>query len=416
MSTLSHFRYSAVTLQGLRLTGTIEAADESAARHQLQMMQLQVSHLVPAEAAAPVASITGDDFIAFNQQLAHLTAAGMPVEQGLRLIAQDLRRGKLKNTVLAVARELENGTPLPQALEKYQRQFPALYGQLVNAGIQSNNLPAMLLNIGRHAEMVQRLRQVIWKSLAYPLAMAVGFTLVASFIGWMVLPQMRDLLLSFNRSFGLNPRRRSMGFQFELPLISEVFLQFAQMLPWIALGIAIVAMLILIVSPLLRGTRAGIWLLDSVVLRLPLVGPPVRWNLLARWCDAARVAVDAGLDLPRAINLASDAVASPKLKRDGEDLIAAINAAQPTQALGNLRLLPATVPATLDHGTRRGELPTALATLATLYQQQAEVRLNSVGTLLTPLLMLPVALLIGGAILAVMAPILSLIRAISSPW
>lgn len=409
----STYQYSGVTPQGLRLSGTIEAPDEESARHQLHAMQLQLSEVAPTGAARPSAAVSGEDFIAFNQQLAHLTHAGLPVEQGLRLIADDLRSGKLKSTVNQVAAELERGTPLPDAFAKFRNQFPPLYSQLMDAGVRSNNLTAMLLNIGRHADMVQRLRAAVWKSLAYPTAMLVGFAVVATFIGWMVLPQIEEMVRAMGRmGFDYSWRRRSTG-MVQMPMITQIFMIFAQVLPYLCGGVALVLAICFIVWPMIRNTSLGIAIIDRIVLRLPLFGAPMRWNLLARWCDAARVAVDAGTDLPAALNLAADAVASPRLQRDTREIIEAIAAGHSTQQLGKLDLLPATVPATLDHATRRGELATALSTLTTLYQQQAEVRLNSVGTILTPLVTIPIALLIGGAILAVMLPIISLIQAIS---
>ena len=95
---------------------------------------------------------------------------------GLRLIAADLRGGggALSRTVEQVAAELERGTPLPEAFEKYKGQFPSLYGRLVGAGVRAGNLPGVLFNLGRHLELVQRLREALWRSLAYPLAILVG--------------------------------------------------------------------------------------------------------------------------------------------------------------------------------------------------------------------------------------------------
>ena len=125
------------------------------------------------------------------------------------------------------------------------------------------------------------------------------------------------------------------------------------------------------------------------MLPLPLIGPVLRRNLIARWCDAVRLGVEAGLDLPRAIELAGEAVASPRLKRDGDELIGALSSGKtPDAVIGSTRLLPATVPAAMTLAAQNSDLPRTLATLSEMYQQQAETRLNLIPGLLTPLLIL----------------------------
>src|SRR5436305_728989 len=184
------FSYQAQTDEGLRLSGTIDAGDAESAMERLQALRLRVVELSPA---APVRgkAIRGDAFLAFNQQLAQLTAAGLPVEQGLRLIAADVRSGRLARTIRQVAEELERGVPL----------------------------------------------------------------------AWQVL--------------------RS------------------------------------------TGREGGI--VERLVMPLPLVGPVLRFALVARWCDAARLAVSAGLDLPAAIEMAADATGSKGLAEDGREMISLLS-------------------------------------------------------------------------------------------
>src|SRR5262249_11695758 len=152
------FAYQAQALDGRPISGTVDATNLDDATRQLHAIGLRVLSMEPAARPTPRAKpLGGDDFIAFNEQLAHLTAVGMPIEQGLRLLAADLKPGRLAPTVHAVAEELDRGTPLDRAIEKYHDKFPPLYARLIDAGIKSNNLSAMLLSLGRHIETVQRL-------------------------------------------------------------------------------------------------------------------------------------------------------------------------------------------------------------------------------------------------------------------
>jgi len=160
------FAYRAQSIDGQPLTGTIDAASPDHARQQLESLRLRVLELAPAQAAAPATRpLRGEDFLTFNQQLAHLTSAGMPLEQGLRLIAQDMNRGAVANTIRQIADELEKGVPLGQAFEKHAAQFPPAYGHLIDAGVKTSNLSGMLLNLSEHLRTLANLRAALWRAM-----------------------------------------------------------------------------------------------------------------------------------------------------------------------------------------------------------------------------------------------------------
>src|SRR5215211_1034587 len=113
------FAYQAQTADGQTLSGTIDASDAEHAGSLLQALRLRVLEISPAAHPPRPKALRGDDFVAFNQQQMHLTRAGLPVEHGLKLIAQDMRSGRLAETVRQLAAEMERGTPLDQAFEKH---------------------------------------------------------------------------------------------------------------------------------------------------------------------------------------------------------------------------------------------------------------------------------------------------------
>lgn len=395
------FAYQATSVQGLPISGSIRAEDIEHARAQLHSLNLSVLDLHPSpETPAVTGRLGSTDFIALNQQLAHLTGNGMPVEQGLRLIAEDLHHGKLKRVVAEIASDLQQGTSLSISLSKHATQFPPLYAQLVEAGIQTSNLPAMLLNIGRHADMVQRLRQQLWRALAYPMAMFLAATLLVTFVGWFVLPKL---------AFVLN------DFRMDVPTITRFFMSAGRIVPPIMIGIAIALTVLVLAAPVLAHRAIGRWFTESILMRVPLIGPALRFNLLTRWCDAIRIAVDGSLDLPRATMLAGNILASQRILEDSKKLSDAASGGAAMQSATPLAILPATIPATIDFASRNGQLSQAMLTLSHLYAQQAELRVAAIPTVLTPVIIIPVALMIGGAILALMAPMISLIQAVSGP-
>lgn len=395
------FAYAAQTLDGQPITGTIDAASLDDASRRLTALRLRIMRLDPAPRPPRAKPLSGDDFAAFNQQLAYLSTAGLPVERGLRLIAEDLQHGGLAQSVRDVSNELERGVPLGEAFKLHQDQFPPLYGTLVEAGVRSGNLPAVLLNLGKHLEIVARLRASIWRAAAYPLAVLAGLLVVLIFIGSYILPQFVDIYR---------------GWHTQLPGITVLLFATVR---WMPLLITVAAFLLiagLVAWAFLRSTRYGAAAAD-LMMPVPLVGPILKRNLVARWCHAMKICIDAGMDLPGAVRLASDIVGSPALARDANALIAQINAGQGVDKPGRrLAVLPSPVLAVIQLSIERNDLAESLENLAAMYHQQTEIRLASIQPVLGPALILFIGIVIGLVVLAMFAPMISLIQSLSGPF
>ena len=380
------------------MSGTIDAHSSEDAMRKLAAMPLRVMRLEAAGRPRRAKPLGRDDFLAFNQQLAHLTAAGLPVEQGLRLIARDMRSGRMAESVRQVADELERGTPLPDAFAKHRGRFPTIYSALIDAGVRAGNLPAMLMSLARHMELETRLRAALWRAFSYPLMVVAMLLLVLVFLGVYVLPTFREMFQMWGTS---------------LPSVTLLLMRLPDAVPWI-IGIALV---LLIGWPVLwqalRSAGQDQAARDALLLPLPLIGPVLRNNLIARWCDALRLGIDAGLDLPAAMRLASDAVGSPRLQRDTEKLAEVLESGQPLEESPHRVMLPPALLSLLHSAPQQADLPLVLDTLSSMYQQMAEVRLAQMQNLLLPILLIALGLLMAFVVIGLFAPFITLIQVIS---
>jgi type II secretory pathway component PulF len=397
------FAYQAQTAGGQSLSGTIDADDITSASRQLQSLQLRITGIAPAQPPTARATLRGADFLAFNQQLAQLTAGGLPIERSLRLLALEMR-GRPARAVNEIAAELEKGTPLEAAFAGHAALFPPLYGLLIKAGIESNNLPAMLLNLGRHVEMIQRLRAAIWRAATYPLSVLAALLIVMTFVWTYLIPQFKPLTTVpevpyyyYRATLTTSPP----SLDWVIPVTSTLSFALISFVACILLAV----LLLLILARLPAGRR----LVEPLVLPLPLIGPILRWNLLARWCDALRLGVEAGLDLPAALSLAGNAIDSPRLRADSKLLMDSVAGGQPMD-LRPTRLLPPLVPAALQLGAEQNDLPAATAMLARMYQEQAEIRLSVLPQVLSPLLLMLTATCVALAVVAVVLPLFAVLR------
>ncbi|XAM00065.1 type II secretion system F family protein [Phycisphaeraceae bacterium D3-23] len=378
------------------VSGAIDADNADAAQSSLAAMGLRVVSLEPSAGGGRSCAVRGSDFVAFNQQLAHLTEAGLPMEQGLSLIAQDLKRGRLKNTIEQVADELRSGKDLAAAFAAHKGAFPPLYGAILEAGVKTGNLPSVLMGLGQHLELLQRLRSAVWRAAAYPLVVLVGVLTMLGILGAVLVPQFKEIFDDFDTT---------------LPLITEVIFALADAMPYLVGGLLVLAVLLAVGASALRTAGKGQALLDAI-LWLPLIGPAIRKNLLSRWCDALRLALHAGLDLPASLRLAAGTVGSRPLTRDTDTLIATLEAGQPIHLADNIGFIPPAVPAAIELAAHADDLPGMLHNLAAMYHQQAEARVAALQMVLGPLMLILVAAIIGITIWALFMPLVKLMQAV----
>lgn len=395
------YAYEAQTPDGQRFNGTLEAASAEEVQTRLGTLQLRVlavTPMPPVKRRGP--ELGADEFLVFNQQLAHLTEAGLPVERGLRLIALDLKSGKLARAARDVATELESGVPLQEAFSRHASQFPPLYGKLVEAGASAGNLPGMLFSLGRHLELVGRLKRTLWRTLAYPIMVLAALSLVLLFIATFVLPHFEVIYNEFRT---------------DLPALTLFMIQVAHIYPWVfAIGWGIVlAVLLGDAVARLAGTRGIPWI--NLLGQIPLLGGILKANLLARWIDALRLGIEAGLDLPHAMSLAAAATGDAALERDAILLTQRITQGQPLADF-HARRIPATVTAAIELATAAGsgaDLSSVLYSLGRMYEQQAEHRLRLMPSILTPLLLILIAACVSITILSMFLPLVKLIQSVS---
>ena len=391
---ISSFAYKAQSPQGQAIVGTIECPDPLSAGHTLEGLGLRVLEISPAGPRA-VRPLKSEDFYALNLQLAQLTSAGLPLEQGLRLVARDMRRGRLAAAINEVAGDLEKGVPLSEAFDRRRGRFPMLYGRLVDAGVRMGNLTGVLLSLGEHLSMVQRLRATLWSVLSYPAAVLLALSAVLIFLHLFVQPQMLEVMRPFKA---------------ELPAATLLLMHLADGIPWVIAAVVLLLVAFAGIGLVFRLRGKPQTFVDYFILPLPLIGPIIGRGLLARWCDAVALGVQGGQDLPAAMALASDAIGSPRLASDTQKLVQALSAGQPIDSVTGLRVLPATIPAAMQLGSATGDLATILRNLSGMYQRQAEYRAQALPAILTPILILILGVIIAIAILGLFAPLVAMLQ------
>ena len=399
---MATFEYNALTSAGRLMKGTIEAGTNQEADELLKQMQLVVNSVEKARLKKPKTAIGRNEFVLFNQQLASITKAGIPLERGLRELAGDISSRSMRRLVDAIADELEAGVSIEKAFEKRQKHFPPLYGRILKAGVETGRLSEMLTSLNRHLEMANQTRRIIFEAMTYPVVILVLAAIILTGVFIFIIPQ-----------FGSAIEEMTDGG--ELPAITRLFFNMSQnVVPfWAAVGLVIAAIVALFA--MLSASAAGRRFKESLLLRIPVIGRVYHSSMLSRMAEGMAIMVAAGSDMPVSLRLSSGAAGSEKLILESEALAAQIEQGANILEAGQLcRMIPRLFLYSIQLGTQRNELQDNLYSLGQMYAEQARCGQARLQAVLLPVMLIGVGCFLAITILAIFLPMIGIITNLSS--
>jgi type II secretory pathway component PulF len=383
------------------MKGTIEASSREEADELLKQMQLVVNSIEKAKPKKPKTAIGRSEFVLFNQQLASITKAGIPLERGLRELAGDVSSKSMRRLINAIADELEAGVSIEDAFEKRQKHFPPLYGRILKAGVETGRLSEMLTSLNRHLEMANQTRRIIFEAMCYPAVILTLAAIILTGVFLFIIPQFDAIL------------NEMMGGQ--LPAITLLFLSMAKnVIPfWITVGFVIAAIVILLL--MLSTFPAGRRFKESILLKLLVIGRVYHSSVLSRMAEAMAIMVAAGCDMPVSLRLSSGAAGSEKLILESEALSGQIEQGANILEAGQFcRMIPRLFLYSIQLGTQRNELQDNLYSLGQMYADQARCGQARLQAVLLPVMLIVVGCFIAMTILAMFLPMIQVITSLSA--
>jgi len=399
---MATFEYNALTSAGRLMKGTIEAGTNQEADELLKQMQLVVNSVEKAKTMKPKTAIGRNEFVLFNQQLASITKAGIPLERGLRELASDISSRSMRKLVDAIADELEAGVSIEQAFEKRQKHFPPLYGRILKAGVETGRLSEMLTSLNRHLEMANQTRRIIFEAMTYPAVILVLAAIILTGVFMFIIPQFGSVLAEMTEGR-------------QLPGITRVFLGMSQnVVPfWTAVGFVIAV--IIAIYAMLSASAAGRRFKESLLLQTPVIGRVYHSSVLSRMAEGMAIMVAAGSDMPLSLRLSSGATGSEKLILENEALAGQIEQGANIVEAGQLcRMIPRLFLYSIQLGTQRNELQDNLYSLGQMYTEQARCGQARLQAVLLPVMLIGVGCFIAMTILAMFLPMIGIITNLSA--
>jgi type IV pilus assembly protein PilC len=382
---MEKYRYSAIDDSGKEVSGTESAPSRSAAHLALlergyqtvdvsekkSILQFEVTKkLVPRK-----------DLMHFSRQLSVFVRAGIPIMEALQVIAEETPDKMLQRTLHDMIDRIQAGDTFASAAAAHPEAFPNYYVGMLTSAELTGNLDIVLDQLGDYIERDIDARGKITGAMIYPAVVACMAVVVVVVLATFVMPKFVVFFKSFNA---------------QLPLPTRILLGGSNFVStwWFAILGVIVLGAVGIIA--LRRSRSGKAWLDSMVLKLPVVGDLVRTAVIERICRILSSMIKAGVALPDAMRVTAEssnnAVYRKGLSMVRDEMMEGQGLAEP---LGRTGLFPGAARQMFRVGEETGTLDAQLATAATFYDRELDVKIKRFTGLFEPAVIIFMGVVVG---------------------
>jgi len=339
--------------------------------------------------------ITDKDITLFTRQLATMMKAGVPLLQSFDIVARGHANPSVAKLIQDIRSDIETGSSLNQAFRKFPLYFDALFCNLVAAGEQAGILEDLLTRLAIYKEKTQAIKGKIKSALFYPISVLVVAFIVTSVIMIWVVPAFKDVFKSFGADLPA-PTLFVMA-------VSDYFVKY-----WYLIFGSIGGALYLFFQSWKRSAKVQ-RTMDKILLRLPVFGDVIMKATVARWTRTLSTMFAAGVPLVESLDSVGGASGNTIYLDATKKIQAEVSTGTSlTVAMQNANVFPSMVTQMVAIGEESGALDQMLSKVADFYEQEVDDAVESLSSLMEPMIMAILGVLIGGLVVAMYLPIFKL--------
>src|SRR5688572_12870801 len=390
------FTWTGMDKKGNRVSGKSLAPDEASLKADLRRQGIAVNRVKKqSQSLGGGGKVGPEDIAVFSRQLATMLAAGIPLVQSFEIVGNGNDKPKMQKLILDIKADVEGGTSLHEALGKHPLHFDDLYVNLVEAGEQAGALETLLDKIATYKEKTEALKKKVKKALFYPAAVLVVAVVVTIILLIFVIPQFESLFK---------------GFGADLPAFTQFVINMSRGLQdnwhWMA-GIAGGTGYAFFYFK--KRSKAMREFLDRIMLKFPIIGPILYKSAIARFARTLATMFAAGVPLVEALESVAGATGNIVFENAVLKMRDEVATGQRLQrAMENTGLFPNMVIQMIAVGEEAGALDAMSGKVATFYEAEVDNAVDSMSSLLEPLIMAILGVLVGGLVIAMYLPIFKL--------
>lgn len=352
----------------------------------------------PAAKLGKSGNVIIDDLVVFSRQMATLVGAGIPLIQALDILSTQMEKEKFRAIIRDMHRDVQGGRSFSDSMEKHQKVFSALFINMVRAGEQSGSLEEILDRVAAYFEKTSHLQKKVKSALMYP-AVVTGMAFLITF-GMMtfVIPKFASIFEGLNA---------------ELPAPTQILIDASRFLAtywYIVIG-GIVGFFFLFAN--VTKTPAGKLAWDSFKIKMPVFGILLLKVAVSKFARTLSTLVKSGVSILPSLEIVSKTSGNRRLEVIIASLMESVKKGESISGpLGKSDVFPQMVVRMIAIGEETGELEAMLTKIADFYESEVDTAVEGLTSLIEPLIIAFLGIVIGGIVIAMFLPILTLTSAV----
>ncbi len=399
------FRCRLGTTSGEIIEGVYVAQSEAALRRELEDKGLHVLALRPRLGFGSLSfgrggKISRHEFLVFNQELATLLKAGMPLVQSLDILRTRLSNPLFKSVLDDVYEKVRGGTAMSEAFEAHGELFPSVYTASLMAGERSGNLDAVLRRFVAYSKTIDMVRTKTISAMIYPLILVALAVVLVAIIVIKVVPSFADFYVSFGA---------------DLPLMTQVIVSLSNFLTnnlWFILGGLVVGVLAFMTWIRQPGRNTDF---DRYLLKLPFLGASFQKFATSQMARTLATLLGGGIPLVNSLEITARSTGNRHLGSELEIVSARVREGQGLAAtLLERNTVPDVAIKMIEVGESTGALTEMLNSLADFYDEEIDTDVSRFVTVIEPAMLVFMGVVIAGIVMALYLPLFQLTSVIGN--
>lgn len=371
------------------------AALEKESIQVLNVNKKQIQVRMPFAGGMQRKKVTLRELSVFNRQLSVMFNAGLPITQGLVILATQQKNNYFKEILNEVRRDVESGSNFSNALRKHPKVFNELYCSMVQAGEASGSLDTILVRLSQYIENITKLTAKVKSALAYPIAVLVMAVVITALILWKVVPIFEDMFDQLGAG---------------LPVPTQIVVSISEFFQANMFFIFIGVIILIFAFRSYYATFAGKRVVDRIKLKLWVFGPLLLKLGVARVTRTMSTLLNAGVEIIESITITAKTSGNAILEDAVLKSRASVQEGKPLwEAWEEARIFPFMVTQMVSVGEQTGSLSTMLGKIADFYDEEVETAVATLISVMEPILILLLGGLVGSVIIAMYLPMFDII-------
>lgn len=403
------FKYTAIDKAGKQTSGKIDATNEEQARVKLTNKGLMISQIIELS-HSPTGSkgggisfgkiIDNEGLSVFTRQLATLLQAGLPLLKALHILRNQEQNSRFKQVISEICDQVESGNTLSDAFAQHPKVFDRLYINMIRAGEAGGVLDTVLDRLAKFSEKAIKIQKKVKSAMVYPAVVVTVALAIVYLLMVKVVPSFKQMIMG----------QKGMT----MPWLTQQVMTISNILTdyWYVLPLVIAAIYVGMKAWL--STPAGKRVFDSLVFRLPKIGPFVRIVAVSRFARTFGTLMSSGVPILQAVTITKDTLSNVIIANALEKVHDRVKEGEPLSApLEQSGVFPPMVVSMIQVGEETGQLPEMLNRVADTYDEEVDNTVTALTSIIEPILIVFLAVVVGTIVIAMFQPLIGLIQNMS---